>query len=270
MVNTTAANVMFTGVTGVYEVSSSLTGAFTAFGSPFVARYIPYSVGTAICTLASALSFIICTLPHPLSGPAAPQHLAAPIIGAMLGGSVYAYGMNLYMAAAAFFPQEAVVALSAGSSCSVILGPGLYTCIMTGLDQDWRRTLLVFLPTSIGIPLVWWGLTDPACRAAAEDSRKMSMRGSNNGSASSSTIAQSEVASDIKEEHHERQELGFGPDRTRIGLLVKTILPRYVLPLVICTSSSIVTLLGTAPTLQMLNRFEESPDGNVQFQLACG
>lgn len=278
---------MFPGMTGLYEVCASVTGATASIVSPFIARFIPYNVSTIICTLATALTYTLCVLPHPLDGAIPPASKAGPVIGVMCGGFVYAYGTNVYMAAAAFFPQEAVLGLSVGSGCSIILGPGLYTGFMAGLDQDWRRTFLIFLPTVIGIPLTWWGLTNSLNRAAAERSRLASLEKSRPGSSAASesentqgvelagnagssqlTSKQEGLTSSISVPEI-RQKPGFGPGRTRTGLLIKTILPKYVLPLIICTSSSIVTLLGTVPTLQTLKSFRDAPDGNMQFQLAC-
>jgi hypothetical protein len=272
---------MFTGFTGVYEVCASVTGASASFFSPFLAPFIPYNVGTGICIGASMLTYILCTLPHPLEGAASPESKAGPVIGVMLGGFVYAYGTNLYMAAAAFFPPEAVLGLSVGSGCSVILGPGLYTGIMAGLDDDWRRTFLVLLPTVLGIPIVWWGVIDKSCRAAAEASRLNSsakIRGGSSSSESEGSATNTDPSLRRRGSNPEEgntnasggnQNSGFGSGRTRTGLLVKTLLPKYVLPLILCTSSSIVTLLGTAPALQTLNRLQRAPEGNLQFQLVC-
>ena len=271
---------MFTGFTGVYEVCASLTGASASFFSPFLAPFIPYNVGTGICIGASMLTYILCTLPHPLEGGAPPESKAGPVIGVMLGGFVYAYGTNLYMAAAAFFPPEAVLGLSVGSGCSVILGPGLYTGIMAGLDNDWRRTFLVLLPTVLGIPIVWWGVIDSSCRAAAEASRLNSSAKIREGSSSESDGSATNTDASLRRRGSNPEEgstnasggnqsSGFGSNRTRTGLLVKTLLPKYVLPLILCTSSSIVTLLGTAPALQTLNRLRRAPEGNLQFQLVC-
>ncbi|KAI9667572.1 MAG: hypothetical protein M1821_000388 [Bathelium mastoideum] len=277
---TTGSNVMFTGITGVYEVCASVTGAVASMAAPFVLRLVSYNTHTVICIVASALAYIICTLPNPLDGPAPPSSKAGPVIGTMLGGFVYAFGTNVYMAVAAFFPPEAVLALSAGSGCSVVLGPALYTGIMAGFHQDWRRTFLVMFPTAVGIPLVWWGLTDSKCRLAAEKSRLASLAKSRQQTDNADNSTSSEPRDSEKSSANEVEAAvsaddsssgdykpGFGPERTRTGLLIKTILPKYVLPLIFCTSSSIVTLLGTAPSLQTLNRFHEAPSGNLQFQL---
>jgi hypothetical protein len=281
---------MFSGLTGVYEVCASLTGAVASVGTPFITRYIPYDVSTGICVLSTALAYLVPTLPSPLAGASTPQQIAAPIIGTMFGGFVYAFGTNIYLAAAAFFPPEAVLALSAGSGCAIILGPSLYTGIMAGLHDDWRRTFLVFLSTTILIPIVWWGLTDPACRAAAERCRVESLarlrHDIHDGSASDvsqsnhqldpvpsekafPTPSQQEMALNSESVSFQSSKPGFGQQRSRVGFLIKTIIPKYTLPLIFCTSSSIVTLLGTTPTLQTLGSFRDAPDGNLQFQLAC-
>ncbi|KAK1564270.1 uncharacterized protein LY79DRAFT_136313 [Colletotrichum navitas] len=269
---TTGANVMFTGFTGVYEVCASLTGAIISVGTPFVARFIPYDVCTVICTASTALAYLIPTLPHVLEGGATPNNKAAPIIGTMFGGFVYAFGTNIYMAVAAFFPPEAVLALSVGSGCAIILGPGLYTAFMVGLNNDWRRTFLVFLSTTILIPIVWWIVTDPGCRAAAEKSRIESLTGTrrrsdNTDNGSDSTEPQEAITCSVGGPI-ENYQPAFGKHRSRVVFLIKTILPKYVLPLIFCTSSAIVTLLGTGPTLQELETFRDAPDGDMQFQLA--
>ncbi|KAI1323227.1 hypothetical protein F5Y16DRAFT_350931 [Xylariaceae sp. FL0255] len=61
---------------------------------------------------------------------------------------------------------------------------------------------------------------------------------------------------------------GFGPGKTRTGLFLKRILPRYILPLIICTSCAILCLFGLALALQTLNRFPDAPVGYLEFELA--
>lgn len=270
---------MFTGITGVYEVCASLTGAITSLVTPFFARFISYNRCTMICIIASLLSYVICTLPQPLDGSSSDSK-AGPVIGVALAGFVYAFGTNVYMAVAAFFPSEAVLALSAGSGFSVIVGPALYIAFMAAFGQDWRRTFLVFLPTALGIPIVWLTLMDKSCLAAAEKSRlgeRQKRKTAANDSVSSAG-GQTENVDDVEaavrvqmpeaEIDPERRH-GFGSHRTRTGLLFKVIIPKYVLPLIICTSSAIITLLGTSPTLQALERFRARPEGDLQFQLVC-
>ncbi|KAI0388716.1 hypothetical protein F5Y17DRAFT_451818 [Xylariaceae sp. FL0594] len=50
-------------------------------------------------------------------------------------------------------------------------------------------------------------------------------------------------------------------------MLIKILLPNYVLPLIICTTCAILCLFGLAPSLQTLNRFEKAPNGDLEFQL---
>jgi len=66
-----------------------------------------------------------------------------------------------------------------------------------------------------------------------------------------------------------QQQPGFGPGRTRLNLFWKVILPRYCLPLFICTMGAFFSLLGLAPTYQALNSFKVAPKGDLNFQLNC-
>lgn len=170
MIVTTAANEMFTGITGAYGICLSLTAAIASFSTPLVARYMSYNLCTAICTLASFLSYVLCTVPKPLDG-IHPANKTGPVLGTMLAGFVYAFGTNVYMAVAAFAPSEAVLGLSIGSGFSSILGPGIYIGVTTAFQQDWKRTLLVSSPSVLGIPAVWSGLVCSNIRNAAESSR---------------------------------------------------------------------------------------------------
>ncbi|KAK6957564.1 hypothetical protein Daesc_000351 [Daldinia eschscholtzii] len=288
MVTTTASSEMFTGITGVYEICSSVTAAVFSFSGPFLNRYIPYNYATIICTVASALSYVICTLPSPLG--ADKGNLAGPVIGTMLAGFVYAFGTNVYMAVAAFFPPEAVLALSVGSGFSVILGPSVYIGLMAAFKQSWRRTFLVFLATIVIIPIVWWGLVEKSQRLVAERSRRGTKTGTDDSETDSTNRNYPATEEDKRKlpcsrnQHEsttqglvcpaENQEIyttksGFGPQRTRFKLFYKTIVPRYVVPLILCTSSATISLLGSSPTLQTLNRFRAAPAGDLQFQLVC-
>lgn len=296
MVVTTAANEMFTGITGAYGICLSLTAAIASFSTPLVARYMPYNLCTAICTLASFLSYVLCTVPRPLDGSHS-TNKAGPVVGTMLAGFVYAFGTNVYLAVAAFAPSEAVLGLSIGSGFSSILGPGIYIGVTAAFQQDWKRTLLVFLPTALGIPAVWSGLICPNVRHAAESSRlkcinepttspsSMSaceqfrksiqdVEASNNHSQSHSVDEQQAIGHNkdlLTEQGYPvaTEKLGFGNQRTRTSLLLRTIVPKYTLPLFICTSSAVVSLFGTAPTVQALERFRAAPHGDLQFQLVC-
>ncbi|KAF7515156.1 hypothetical protein G7054_g14726 [Neopestalotiopsis clavispora] len=270
---TTAANQMFEGITGVYGICLSLTAAISAFAGPMVARYIPFDICTIALTLASALAYVISTLPDPLGSPVG-ANKAGPVIGTMLAGFVYAFGTQNYLAVAAFFPSEAVVALSVGSGLSIILGAGVFIGLNNGaFEQNWRKSFLVFLPTVIFMPIIWWFLFDKDRRMAAERSRKQSLRKSSGSTSTSSdpeALASSQRLSETGADHTRVAiRPGFGPNRTRTGMLIKTILPQYVLPLIICTTCAIFSLFGLAPTLQTLNRFKGAPVGDdLQFQLA--
>lgn len=281
---TTAASQMFEGVTGVYGICLSLTAAISSFAGPIIARYGSYNAWNIILTFASALAYVICTLPHPLSSYAG-GNKAGPVIGTMLAGFVYAFGTQNYLAVAAFFPNEAVVALSVGSGLSIILGAGVFIGLMNGaFDQDWRKSFLVFLPTTALMPLVWWFLFDKRRRNAAELSRRQSLKSVSVGSSlnDSELIAQPTTSGEPVGEgaaHGSANEAtyddasqvrpGFGPHRTRTKMLFTTILPKYVLPLIICTTCAIFCLFGLAPSIHTLNRFTDAPEGDLEFQLIC-
>lgn len=287
MVITTAANEMFAGATGVYGICLDLSAAMTSFGTPMFARFISYKVCMIICTLASLLSYIICTLPQPVSHE---THFnkAGPVLGTILAGFVYAFGSNTYMAVAAFYPPEAVLALSVGSGFSIILGPGVFIAFMSAFDQNWRKSLLLFLSSGALIPFVWWGLFDRRGRAEAERSRlgtlrktisesdnsKMSTGDNTPRDASGVEIAlasagRSEDMSSGPDSATAQARSGFSESRTRSGLLFKKIMPKYVLPLLVCTTCATVSLFGVSTTMQTLERFRSRPAGDLEFEVVC-
>ncbi|KAI0437480.1 hypothetical protein F4803DRAFT_538728 [Xylaria telfairii] len=270
---TTAASAMFGEITGVYGICFSLAAAVSAFAGPMLARYIPYDVSTIVLTLASALAYIICTLPHPLAlGHGGNE--TGPVIGTLLAGFVYAFGSQIYLSVAAFFPNVAIVALSTGSGLSIILGSGIFIALMDrAFDDNWRKCFLVIAPTSLLIPVVWWCLFDTTGRQAAEHSRRRSLQKShpNWGTNSSPSFnIEKHIIDPLKDKNYEMVEAikpGFGAQRSRTGLLLKTILPRYILPLIICTTCAILCLFGLAPALQTLHRFPDAPPGDLEFEL---
>ncbi|KAI1352898.1 hypothetical protein F5Y01DRAFT_303594 [Xylaria sp. FL0043] len=269
---TTAASVMFDGITGAYGICFSAAAAVSAFAGPIVARHISYDVCNIVLTLASALAYVICTLPHPLADKTG-ENKAGPVIGTVLAGFVYAFGTQNYLSVAAFFPSEAVVALSIGSGLSIIFGSGIFIALMnSAFDQDWRRCFLVIAPTTILMPIIWWFCFDKYGRNAAEFSRRQSLQRLNftSSPSGSSDIPDIEIPTKSATISGiiEVTKPGFGPQRSRTGLLLRTILPRYILPLTICTSCAILCLFGLAPALQTLNRFPDAPGGNLEFQLA--
>ncbi|RYC62002.1 hypothetical protein CHU98_g4214 [Xylaria longipes] len=272
---TTAASAMFGEITGVYGICFSLAAAASAFAGPMLARYIPYDVSTIVLTLASALAYVICTLPHPLAlGNSGNK--AGPVIGTVLAGFVYAFGSQIYLSMAAFFPSEAIVALSTGSGLSIIFGSGIFIALMDrAFDQNWRKCFLVISPTALLIPVVWWRLFDAAGRQAAEQSRRQSLQKSHpkwSTNSSQSCDIEKPITDPLKVKDYEIVETtkpGFGAQRSRTGLLLKTILPRYILPLIICTTCAILCLFGLAPALQTLHRFPDAPAGDLEFELIC-
>ncbi|KUJ21138.1 uncharacterized protein LY89DRAFT_778754 [Mollisia scopiformis] len=278
MVVTMAANQMFAGITGVYGISLSLTAAITSFSTPLFARFLPYNICTFICVIFSLLSYTICTLPFPSPSSSITTSKAGPVLGTMFAGFVYAFGTNTYLAVAAFFPQEAVLALSVGSGFAAVLGPATYMGFMVAFGQDWRRSFLVFLPTVLGILVAWWVLMNRKCREAAKRSRLGSRGGKtiesmtseaerdtgSEGDTESATAAGKVERKEgvcIQERESDTSEMlktGFSPHRTRLGLLFQIILPKYVAPLIICTTSAVETLA----------RFREAPKGDLQFQIS--
>lgn len=292
MVITTAANQMFAGVTGVYGICLDLSAAVASFSTPMFARFIPYNVCMAICTLASLLSYLLCTLPQPISDGST-FNKAGPVIGTVLAGFVYAFGSNTYMAVAAFFPSEAVLALSVGSGFSIILGPGVFIGITSAFDQNWRKALLVFLFTGALIPFVWWGLFDRVGREAAELSRLGMLRKTASGDSTPVTdpdeninipqqgILDGNVPENPTGKDEEAgvtvvtgtastsEKPGFSATRTRRGLLFKKIMPKYVFPLLVCTTCATVNLFGVSTTTQTLERFRAKPSGDLEFEVVC-
>ncbi|KAI0861119.1 hypothetical protein F4860DRAFT_503493 [Xylaria cubensis] len=267
---TTASSLMFDGITGVYGICLSATAAVSAFAGPMVARYVPFNVCTIILTVASVLAYVVCTLPQPLND-ATGQVKAGPVIGTMLAGFVYAFGTQNYLTVAAFFPSEAVVALSTGSGLAISLGAGLFIGLMNGpFPESWRKCYLVIAPTALLMPLVWWCLFDKTNREAAESSRRRSLKKEPLGlcNTSSDTDDKNGLEAEVVEINiTESTKPGFGPHRSRTSFLFMTILPRYVLPLIICTTCAIFCLFGLAPSIQDLNRFPDAPKGDLQFQL---
>ncbi|TKX27205.1 CLN3-like protein [Elsinoe australis] len=271
MITETAANRIFEGFTGIYEVCNSVAAASASFGTPFLARHISYDTCTLICTAMTVLSYLLCTLPDPLAG-SLPGNKTGPVFGAMCGGFLYSFGTNVYMAAAAFFPHEAVLALSAGSGLSVVLGPSIYIGVIDGFDQDWRRSFLVMLPTTIFLPAVWWILVDRGCRQKAEQSRITSL------AKSPQSDAQDHVSSEPDyQPRDERSRMPqaskslpkhFSSDYSRLRLLFTKVIPHYGMPLMLCTTTATISMMGSAPSLQSLARFRQAPKDDLQFQLS--
>ncbi|KAI1159211.1 hypothetical protein F5B18DRAFT_637778 [Nemania serpens] len=273
---TTAASAMFDGITGVYGIVFSLAAAVSAFAGPIVAHHIPYDVCNIILTLASVLAYITCTLPHPLAD-ASGENKAGPVVGTALAGFVYAFGTQNYLSVAAFFPSEAVIALSIGSGLSIIFGSGIYIALVNrAFVQDWRRCFLVIAPTALLMPIIWWLVFDKAGRDAAELSRRQSIRKKLPQDSSSDSVECPDIEKAIIESTtiignshmaSAASKPGFGPQKSRLGLFLKTILPRYILPLIICTSCAILCLFGLAPAPETLNRFPDAPAGYLGFEL---
>lgn len=259
---TAAAKAMFTGVTGAYGLCAFVTAAITSFATPLFAHLIPYTLKTVILVVAGVASFGICTLG---------SNVAGPVVGTMLGGATYAFGSNTYLAVAASFPQFTVVSFSSGCGFSVVFGPALYIALMKPLDQSWKKVFWTCMALPIGICPVWWIMLSSERRKEAERVRGLAMvrRESPSGDSTESNSTKSEFKSTTPLQVEKSCPGGFGKDRSRLGLFFKIILPHYVVPLLLCTTSAITTMLGLSPTLQDLGNFQGSPHGDLQFEICC-
>ena len=106
MIVTSAANSMFSGITGLWGICMSVAAAITTFTTPLFIHHIPYNVRVLVSFVASVLSLVICVLGSGVVGPS---------IGTVLAGFVYAFGTSLYLTVAAFYDQRTVIAFSTGS-----------------------------------------------------------------------------------------------------------------------------------------------------------
>ncbi|KAJ8118501.1 hypothetical protein OPT61_g532 [Boeremia exigua] len=255
---TAGAKAMFQGVTGAYGLCAFVTAAFTSLVAPTFAHHIPYSYRTIILTITGLASFGICTVG---------SNQAGPVIGTMLGGATYAFGMNTYLAVAASFPQYTVVSFSSGCGSSVVLGPALYIVLMGPLGRAWKHVFLVCLCFPVLICAVWWVLLDDAGRRDADRVRKLAITKARALECGSSDFICLQVGSDDSLPVVKETKMGFGPGLTRTGLFFRLILPRYVVPLLFCTMGSIICILGLSPTFQNLRLFRGSPENDLQFEI---
>ena len=112
MLATSAANSMFSGITGLIGVCVSVAAAVTTFATPLFIHHVPYNARVLISFVTSVLSFVICVLGSDVVGP---------IVGTILAGFVYAFGTSLYLSVAAFCDQRTVISFSTGSSKTLCL-----------------------------------------------------------------------------------------------------------------------------------------------------
>ncbi|KAJ4983196.1 Protein BTN1-like protein 2 [Stagonosporopsis vannaccii] len=239
---TAAAKALFHGVTGAYGLCAFVTAALTSFVTPMFAHHIPLSYRTIILTVTGLASLGIC-------------------------GATYAFGINTYLAVAASFPQYTVVSFSSGCGFSVVLGPALYIILMGALGQSWKKVFMVCLCFPALICAVWWSLLDESGRRDAERVRRLAVtkEGSLECGSGDSIYLQNRSHDSLPVA--EETKTGFGSGISRTGLFIRIILPRYVIPLLLCTTSAIVSLLGLSPTFQNLNLFQGSPKGDLQFEI---
>src|SRR5690242_19491452 len=224
------------------------------------AHHIPLSFRTIILTTTGLASFGICTIGSTKAGP---------VIGTMLGGATYAFGINTYLAVAASYPQYTIVSFSSGCGFSVVLGPALYIALMGALGQSWRKVFAVGLCFPALSCAVWWLLLDQGGRREAERVRKLALtKGSSLECGSTDSICLGDRYLDSLPVAEETKP-GFNSGLSRTSLFVRVILPRYVIPLLFCTSSALVSLLGLSPTFQNLKLFKDSPTGDLQFEIYC-
>lgn len=224
------------------------------------AHHIPFSCRTIMITTTGLASFGVCTIG---------SNKAGPVIGTMLGGATYAFGINTYLAVAASFPQHTIVAFSSGCGFSVVLGPALYIVLMGALEQSWRKVFAVGLCFPALICVVWWLLLDQDGRREAERVRKLAIAEGGSLECGSSDSINLQDRSHDSLPVAEAIKPGFGSGLSRTRLFVRVILPRYVVPLLLCTGSAIISLLGLSTTFQNLNLFEGSPKGDLQFEIYC-
>lgn len=262
---------MFDGMTGVFEICNSVVAAATSLCTPFLMRRFTYRTSMIICAVATVLSYLFCALPEPMS-TAKKVNEAGPVIGTMISGFMHAFGVASIIALQAFFPQEAPLALSAGSGLAVIVGPGSLIGLLAAFGQSaWRRVLLVYMPTGPLIMVVWWLLMEQKYIDAAEASRTAARKaGSKDGEESKST--ESDGDSTPPSTESDTQDTTTRPavqQRSRMDLLFKMVLPQYLLAfLLICVAANLATM-GVAPSLQKLKRFKDAPKGDLQFELIC-
>lgn len=152
-----------------------------------------------------------------------------------------------------------------GLAC--VVGPALYIGFTQAFHSDWRNALRVFIPLPLFNVLIWWVMLTKNGRMAAERTRKEAIT----RDAARLRLHREKkqaISIDMSSAQGQRQP-GFGPGRTRFTLLWKVILPKYCLPLFICTMGAFFSLLGLAPTYQALNSFKVAPKGDLNFQLNC-
>lgn len=134
---------------------------------------------------------------------------------------------------------------------------------MRGLNNDWRKTYLVCLPFLLVQVMIWWLVLSSEGRRAAERSRQDTKSKQFQRDAESVNVEPSQETEGTPEAS------GFGPGKTRIGLFLKTILPVYVLPLLVCTMVGIFALFGLAPIFQEKDTFKSAPEGNLSYEISC-
>ncbi|KAH7062688.1 hypothetical protein B0J12DRAFT_724671 [Macrophomina phaseolina] len=257
MIVTTGASAMFPGATGAFGLCLTCAAAVTSFTAPMFLHRIPQDVRIIVLLVASVLCLVISTLGSGTVGP---------VFGSLVGGFVYAFGLNALLASAAFFDHKTVLSLSTGAGFSVVAGPALYIGLMLALDHDWKRTYLVCLPFCALLPLSWWLMLSKDGRETGESSRRATVLGN---MVERHRSASTDTDDDDEEEENARvTEQSFGPKRTRVALFLKILLPSYVLPLLVCTLGASLALFGLSPTFQSLYTFRMVPEDDMIYELS--
>ncbi|KAI9661470.1 MAG: G1/S-specific cyclin cln3 [Alyxoria varia] len=255
MLVTTGANDMFSGLTGIYGIAMSLAAAVTSFVTPLLLHYIPHSARILVALTVSILCSIVCTLGNSVAGPT---------VGTVLSGFVYAFGTNIHLSTAAFYDTRTVVAFSAGSGCSAIVGPGIYIGLVQAFSGKWRRALLVSTPFPFVQPLVWWLMLSKPGRQHAESTRletKQKAINSNSTSVEDLSMNLDSASSEPVD------STTFGLGKSRLGLFFQVLLPRYVVPLSLCTMGAMFNLSGLSPTFDHLKLFQKAPGNELNYQI---
>ena len=145
---------------------------------------------------------------------------------------------------------------------------------MKAFSNNWRHAILVFLPSVLVQPAVWYLMLSATNRDAAERDRQAAKARDaerfESDMAAKTLMALGDYPSfesDIPKASDLKAKSGFGPSRTRLSLFWKVILPRYVLPLFTCTCGAMFVLVGLAPTFGDLKSFRDAPRGKLNYQL---
>ncbi|GME37549.1 Batten's disease protein Cln3 [Neofusicoccum parvum] len=252
----TAAHSMFPLFTGTFILALAISAVVTSLTTRPILHLLHHNLRIILIFVGSCLAFFICTLGYHIP--------PGPITGTITAANVYAFATSALLESAASFDQRTVLAFSMGSGSSVLVGPPLFIGLMRAFNDDWKTVLLVCISTAVIFPCVWWLMVSKDGREVAEENRRMvaaAKKSKARGGSTDNSTADPEAAI-------ETMTSGFGPERTRLGFFFKVLFPIYVIPQTICTSLSVIALLGVTPALMYLGVFEESPKGDLYYQLS--